>query len=72
MDNKTKVKTTKKIKVQPKPKSADERSEEAWGDLDSQLIDWDQSAVHMTMSLVQTLKRNPFAAVAQIGRAYDS
>ena len=41
MDNKPKVKTTKKIKVQPKPKPADERSEEAWGDLDSQLLDWD-------------------------------
>ena len=41
MDNKPKVKTTKKIKVQPKPKPADERSEEAWKDLDSQLLDWD-------------------------------
>ena len=72
MDNKPKVKTTKKIKVQPKPKLADERSEEAWKDLDSQLLDWDQSAVNMTLSLVQTLKWNPNAAVAQIGRAYDS
>ncbi len=41
MDNKPKVKTTKKIKVQPKPKPADERSEEAWRDLDSHLLDWD-------------------------------
>ena len=40
MDNKP-VKTTKKIKVQPKPKPADERSEGAWDDLDSQLLDWD-------------------------------
>ena len=28
--------------------------------------------VKMTKSLVQTYKWNPFAAVAQIGRAYDS
>ena len=41
MDIKPKVKTTKKIKVQPKPKPADERSEGAWGDLDSQLLDWE-------------------------------
>ena len=41
MDNKPKVKTTKKIKVLPKPKPADERSEEAWQDLDSHLLDWD-------------------------------
>ena len=72
MDIKPKVKTTTKIKVQPKPKPADERSLGSWKDLDSQLLDWDQSAVHMTLSLVQTLKWKPFAAVAQIGRAYDS
>ena len=43
MDNKTTKKSTKitKIKVQPKPKLADERSEEAWRDLDSHLLDWD-------------------------------
>ena len=71
MDNKP-VKTIKRIKVKPKTKPADERSEESWKDLDSQLLDWDQSAMQMTMSLVQTLKWNPNAAVAQIGRAYDS
>ena len=39
MDIKPKVKTTKKIKVKPKP--ADERSLGSWEDLDSQLLDWD-------------------------------
>ena len=42
MDNKTTKKITKiKVKPMPKPKPADERNEEAWGDLDSQLLDWD-------------------------------
>ena len=41
MDIKPKVKTTKKIKVQPKPKLADERSLGSWEDLDSQLLDWE-------------------------------
>ena len=40
MDNKP-VKTIKRIKVKPKNKPADERSEESWKDLDSQLLDWD-------------------------------
>ncbi len=34
-------KTIIKIKVQPKPNPADERSKEAWNDLNSQLLDWD-------------------------------
>ena len=43
MDTKTTKKTTKitKIKVKPKPTLADERSNEAWNDVDSQLLDWD-------------------------------
>ena len=40
MDNKPTRKITK-IKVQPKPKPTDERSEAAWEDLDGQLLDWD-------------------------------
>ena len=40
MDNKP-VKTIKRINVQPKPKPSDERSKEAWNDLDSQLMDWE-------------------------------
>ena len=43
MDTKPTRKSTKitKIKVQPKPNPADERSKEAWNDLNSQLLDWD-------------------------------
>ena len=43
MDTKPTKKSTKitKIKVQPKPTLADERSKEAWNDVDSQLLDWD-------------------------------
>ena len=43
MDTKTTKKTSKitKIKVKPKPTLADERSKEAWNDVDSQLLDWD-------------------------------
>ena len=40
MDNKPK-KIIKRIKVQPKPNPAEERSKEAWNDLNSQLLDWD-------------------------------
>ena len=43
MDNKPTKKSTHitKIKVQPKPNPVDERSKEAWNNLDSQLLDWD-------------------------------
>ena len=43
MDNKTTKKSTKitKIKVQPRPNPKAERSEGAWNDLDSHLLDWD-------------------------------